>query len=116
CGGISRSAAVTCTGLAAPVARSLKAQAHRLFIERAAGAAKPVQVTAAERDIPPRPGRDRKIGAYRSVQEQFPMTYGIGPAGLPQSASRERRAQAKQLKAYLLFYDQLLANYFTQLA
>ena len=41
---------------------------------------------------------------------------GLGELGLPESASPERKAQAKQLKAYLLFFDQLLANYFTQLA
>lgn len=38
------------------------------------------------------------------------MTYGIGAAGLPQSASPARKALAKQLMAYLMFYDQLLAN------
>jgi hypothetical protein len=46
----------------------------------------------------------------------FPLTYGIGAAGLPQSAAPARRALAKQLKAYLMFYDQLLANQFAQLA
>jgi hypothetical protein len=50
------------------------------------------------------------------MQQQFPEVYGIGPAGLSQAASPERRAQAKQLKAYLMFYDQLLADHFAQLA
>ena len=70
----------------------------------------------AERDLRPPPGRDRKLASYHSVQQQFPMAYGIGSAGLPRSASPERKAQAKQLKAYLMFYDQLLANQFAQLA
>jgi hypothetical protein len=65
--------------------------------------------------LPP-PGRDRNAGHYYSIQHQFPATYGVGAMGLPESASPERRAQAKQLKAYLLFFDQLLANYFAQLA
>ncbi|HVX50655.1 MAG TPA: hypothetical protein VHB48_10885, partial [Chitinophagaceae bacterium] len=52
---------------------------------------------------------------YTSVQYLFPQTYGIGMAGLPPSATNERRAQARQLKAYLLFYDQLLADFFVQL-
>lgn len=53
---------------------------------------------------------------YVSVQFEFPLTYGIGRYGLPESASAERKAQAKQLKAYLSFYDQTLANFFSQLA
>jgi hypothetical protein len=36
--------------------------------------------------------------------------------GLPASASAQRQGQAKQLKAYLMFFDQLLADYFAQLA
>lgn len=68
-----------------------------------------------ERALLPPPGRDRNIGTYYSVQHQFPATYGIGTLGLPESASPERRARAKQLQAYLLFFDQLLANSFVQL-
>jgi hypothetical protein len=61
-------------------------------------------------------GRDRQVENYYSIQHQFPAIYGIGVAGLPESAPAERHVQAKQLKAYLLFFDQLLANYFSQLA
>jgi len=61
-------------------------------------------------------GADRQIKSYRSIQHQFPETYGIGPGHLPESAPPMRHAQAKQLKAYLMFFDQLLANYFAQLA
>ena len=32
------------------------------------------------------------------------------------AASAKRRAQAKQLKAYLLFFEQMLVNYLEQLA
>ncbi|KAA3613646.1 MAG: hypothetical protein DWQ05_15300 [Calditrichaeota bacterium] len=60
-------------------------------------------------------GEDREIAAYHSIQYQFPAAYGIGATGLPDSASPERKAQAKQLKAYLLFFDQFLANSFVQL-
>jgi hypothetical protein len=69
-----------------------------------------------DRDIVPPIGHDRKVGNYYSIQHQFPTTYGIGAMGLPASASPQRRAQAKQLKGYLMFFDQLLANYFSQLA
>ncbi len=69
----------------------------------------------AQRDVLLAAGQDRKIGQYHSIQHQFPATYGIGAMGLPESASPERKAQSKQLKAYLMFFDQLLANYFAQL-
>jgi hypothetical protein len=62
------------------------------------------------------PGRDRHIARYYSLLQQFPAVYGIGETGLPNSASEQRKAEAKQLKAYLLFFDQLLANSFSQLA
>lgn len=69
-----------------------------------------------QRDVLLPAGRDRRIGQYYSIQHQFPATYGIGSLGLPESAPAQRKAQAKQLKAYLMFFDQLLANYFAQLA
>jgi len=61
-------------------------------------------------------GRDRHIERYYSLLHQFPRVYGIGAAGLPSTASEQRKAQVKQLKAYLLLFDQLLANSFSQLA
>jgi len=69
-----------------------------------------------ERDIPIPTGKDRNIRHYTSIQHQFPDTYGISSFGLPASAPAERVAQARQLKAYLMFFDQLLANTFAQLA
>lgn len=64
----------------------------------------------------PPPGRDRDLARVRSIQHQFPATYGIGALGLPAAASPARKAQARQLAAYLLIFDQLLANAFAQLA
>ena len=61
-------------------------------------------------------GEDKEINNYRTIQNHFPINYGIGEAGLPESASAERKAQAKQLKAYLLFFEQVLANYMAQLS
>lgn len=66
-------------------------------------------------DLPLPEGKYFELDEYTSVQYLFPLTYGIGKAGLPASATDERKAQAKQLKAYLLFYDQLLADFFSQL-
>jgi hypothetical protein len=55
-------------------------------------------------------------GNYFSVQNHFPKNYGISHWGLPSDASEERKAQARQLQGYLYFFDQQLANYFSQLA
>jgi hypothetical protein len=66
--------------------------------------------------LSPPPGRDRRVSSYTSVQKHLPMLYGIGETGLSDAATAERKAQAKQLKAYLMFFDQLLANSFSQLS
>ena len=55
------------------------------------------------------------LDEYISVQNDFPRVYGIGDTGLPESASLLRRTQALQFQGYLLFYDQLLADYLQQL-
>lgn len=63
----------------------------------------------------PLKGTYRNLGKYFSIQEQFPAIYGIGSEGLEKEAPALRKAQARQLKAYLLFFEQLLANYLAQL-
>lgn len=62
------------------------------------------------------PGIFRNLLKYYSIQNDFPETFGIGDSGLPPSASAQRKAQARQLKGYLLFFEQMLANYFAQLS
>jgi len=69
----------------------------------------------SERDIVLPNGDYRNPGDYHSIQHHFPKVYGIGELGLPESASVEQQAKTRQLKAYLLFFDQLLANYHQQL-
>jgi hypothetical protein len=61
-------------------------------------------------------GKFRDVAIYASIQNQFPNAYGINAYGLPQRASKVRRAQAKQLKGYLLAFEQLLADFFSQLS
>lgn len=65
--------------------------------------------------VEPPPGRDRNVLKYTPVEKHFPALYGIGELGLPISAPPDRRAKAKQLKAYLMFFDQLMADYLAQL-
>jgi hypothetical protein len=67
-------------------------------------------------DIPLPAGSKRDTESYWPVQYDFPQTYGIGEAGLPSTASQLRIAQQRQLKAYLMFYEQLLADHFSQLS
>jgi uncharacterized protein len=52
---------------------------------------------------------------FTSVSGHLPQVYGISKAGLPKDASEERRALSRQLKGYLLFFDQVMANYLAQL-
>ncbi len=61
-------------------------------------------------------GRHRDLRQYYSIQNQFPNVYGINAYGLPSDASAVRQGQAKQLKGYLLVFEQLMADFFAQLA
>ena len=67
-------------------------------------------------DLPVPKGEFRDLSGYESIQEEFPLVYAIGSEGLPQRVSELRKAQAKQLKGFLLFFDQLLADYLSQLS
>lgn len=73
-------------------------------------------VAKVTEDIAMPEGAFRDTANYQTFQNQFPETYGIGQHGLPDSATKMRKSQAKQLKAYLLFFEQVLANYFAQLS
>nr|MBP6314678.1 hypothetical protein [Chitinophagaceae bacterium] len=52
---------------------------------------------------------------YQSVQEEMPGTYGLGYKPVSDNSTALRKAQVKQLKAYLHFFDQQIANLFSQL-
>lgn len=58
----------------------------------------------------------KEFESYFSIQSQFPHIYNIGPNGVPPRSTPQKRAAAKQLKAYLLFFEQIIANYLSQLA
>lgn len=60
-------------------------------------------------------GMHRDVSAYYSVQHHFPAVYGINAHGLPSHASPQRRAQARQLKAYLMLFEQTMAHGAVQL-
>ncbi|GAB3437820.1 hypothetical protein NX773_19425 [Massilia solisilvae] len=102
-------------GIGQPMARPLDAAALELASLRASHDAASVesQVDLAP-DAPQ--GSYRNIEQYYSVQNTFPEIYGIGPNSLQSDTPSYRVASARQLKGYLLVYDQLLANEFAQLA
>jgi len=86
----------------------------KLLLLQAAEAKSKLAYSKINYDLPD--GKYREIEDYYTIQHEFPFCYGIGKEGLSSTADGRRTAQAKQLKAYLLFYDQLLANYLAQLA
>ena len=70
----------------------------------------------SELDLPVPRGTYFDLADHYSIHHDFPLTYGVGEDGLPETAPPLRKAQAKQLKGYLIFFDQVLANYLAQLA
>jgi hypothetical protein len=70
----------------------------------------------AEIDLSVPTGNYRPLGHYQPIQYELPLTYGVSHYGLPSHASEARKAQAKQLKVYLLFFEQMLVNYLATLS
>ncbi len=79
------------------------------------GEAERQKIKESPMDLPIPSGIFRNSEDYFPLQYGFPLTYGIGEDGLPAGASPERKAQAKQLKAYLMVFEQLLVNALAQL-
>lgn len=73
----------------------------------------------AEIEFPERKGSSKRnveeLAKYTSIQNSFPEIYGIGPYGVPKSRPFEWRKHAKHLKAYLFFFEQVMADYLSQL-
>lgn len=80
------------------------------------GAAERSKIRNAAKDLPIPEGTTRSMDDISPVQYGFPLVYGIGRHGLPTHASTLRRAQARQLKAYLMVFEQILGNCFAQIA
>ena len=67
-------------------------------------------------DLPVPKGNKRDTLSYWPVQYDLPMVYGVGEFGLPAHADNLRKAQQQHLKGYLMFYEQLLADFNAQLS
>jgi len=55
-------------------------------------------------------GVGRGLGSYTSIQQQFPAIYGVNRFGVS-GESVEALSRARQLKSYLLMFEQLMANF-----
>jgi hypothetical protein len=68
-------------------------------------------------DLPVPSGKFRNLDKHYSILTEFPRVYLLNENkdDLAKTFSPERLAQVKQLEAYLTFFDQLIANYFSQL-
>ncbi len=74
------------------------------------------RLTGHEKDLPVPAGEAKDLETYEPLQNELPVAYGVGRVRVPESRPEKRKAQARQLKAYLLFFEQLLANHLSQLA
>lgn len=67
-------------------------------------------------DLPIPKGNYRNLKEYTSIQEDFPNNYCVSnDSSSDNILSADHAAVVKQLRAYLLFFDQTLANNFAQL-
>ncbi|MEQ9289288.1 MAG: hypothetical protein RIG77_20340 [Cyclobacteriaceae bacterium] len=53
---------------------------------------------------------------YESIQKSFPRIYGIGHYFPANEEGKLRQAQSSQLQAYLMFFDQIMANHLAHLS
>lgn len=60
-------------------------------------------------------GQSRQFSEYTSLGEDTPAIYGINRYGVPKSEPLEVHARARQLKAYLYPFEQIMANYLASL-
>ncbi|CAM1345297.1 hypothetical protein [Tenacibaculum amylolyticum] len=74
------------------------------------------QLSASDKELPLPSGVALDANEYTTIQNDFPDTYGIGREGVAIHVTDERRSKAKQLKAYLTFFDQILVSYFQHLS
>lgn len=66
-------------------------------------------------DLPTSQKRLEDIAAYYSIQQLFPVVYGITSFGIPGNPTAERYAYARQLKGYLAIFEILLASSMKQI-
>lgn len=73
------------------------------------------KITASSTDLEIKNGSFFQLENYYSIQDDFPVNYMVGKNKVSEKSTTLRKAQSKQLKGYLHFFEQILANYFSQL-
>jgi hypothetical protein len=68
-----------------------------------------------QNDLPALVGTNRDLERYYSIQNEFPKTYALGQEGVAEQAPTLRKSQRLQMKGYLMFFEQILADYLSQL-
>lgn len=68
------------------------------------------------KEAAPLPGAYKNLQEYVSIQTLFPAIYGLSEAGANSNQSLASIAKSRQLKAYLMFFEQLLVNSLSQVA
>lgn len=71
------------------------------------------EAAASVLDLPD--GQYRQFDQYFSIRNLFPYIYGVNQYGISRHEKDLRKAQVKQLKGYLLLFEQLMANNGTQI-
>ena len=57
-----------------------------------------------------------ELGRHYAIHNEFPAIYGLGRySQVQQSDADERKGQSRQLRAYLTFFEQIMANHLAQL-
>ncbi|MDR0793021.1 MAG: hypothetical protein LBE82_06910, partial [Chitinophagaceae bacterium] len=74
------------------------------------------KLQGADNDFPVPTGENMALEDYYPITCSLPECYGVNDkAGLPAGADDTRKTQALQLKGYLLFFEQILADHLVQL-
>lgn len=88
-----------------------KEEYERLLLERTCKYCMPQSTQS-----PPALGKVRTdISRYDSIQHDFPGVYHLGDHHWPDDAPAQKIGPMRQLQAYLLFFDQILAAYLQRL-
>ena len=74
------------------------------------------EVFQPELDLPVPLGESYPVKEFYPIQNDLPLTYGVGEPGLPENVSEERIAKARQLKGYMFLFEQMLAGSIAQLS
>ena len=91
------------------------------LVEQLEAAERDQKIRYPKMDIDVPLGEFKDLSSYTSLQEELPDIFGTSSLGIPGLSALtdeqqiERKAKAKQLKAFLTFFDQLVANEMTQL-